>query len=119
MIVLTCRRCRGSGEIPNLQYEICQKMTSPSARQHFCIPGTDDCHDAEEWVRLGCAHEKTLPCPVCGGEGVLEFDEDEWDLSVQEGEEGDEGETHPASTTGQDGSDLRPGALPSDVTAPP
>ena len=118
MIVLTCRRCRGSGEVPNLQYEICQKMTSQSARQHFCIPGTDECEDAEEWVRLGCAHEKTLPCPVCGGEGVLEFDEDEWDLSVEEGEAGD-GETHPAGTPGQEGPDLRPPEPAGNVTTPP
>ncbi|MDD1646055.1 MAG: hypothetical protein LUP93_07115 [Methanomicrobiales archaeon] len=119
MIVLTCRRCKGSGEVPNLQYEICQKMTSAAARQHFCIPGTDECEDAEEWVRLGCAHEKTLPCPVCGGDGVLEFDEEDWDLSIDE-DDGEEGNgTHPGSTSGQETTDLLPPAPAGNVTTPP
>ncbi len=119
MIVLTCRRCRGSGEVPNLQYEICQKMNSAAARQHFCIPGTDECEEAEEWVRVGCGHEKTLPCPVCGGEGVLEFDEDEWDVSVDEGDgEGDDG-TRPGSTSGNEETDLRPPLPSGNVTSPP
>ena len=116
MIVLTCRRCKGSGEVPNLQYEICQKMTSAAARQHFCIPEEEECEDAEEWVRLGCAHERTLPCPVCGGDGVLEFDEEEWDLSIVEDEGEGDNDTRPGSASGQEGNDLSPPAPSGNVT---
>ncbi|HVP24910.1 MAG TPA: hypothetical protein VMS81_02920 [Methanomicrobiales archaeon] len=90
MIRLTCRRCKGTGVIPNVAYEACRTMQSQEAKRYFYMnqehetPGEDDRTN-------GCAvHEKTVTCPRCDGNGILEFDEEDWELSVmpEEDEEG-------------------------------
>jgi RecJ-like exonuclease len=82
MIRLTCRRCKGTGEIPNVAYEACRTMQSEEAKRYFYMDqehGTPEEADRSD----GCAvHEKTVPCPQCDGHGFLEFDEEEWELSV-------------------------------------
>ncbi len=90
MIRLTCRRCKGTGQIPNVAYEACRTMQSEEAKRYFYM---DQEHKPEETNEKGdaCAvHEKTASCPQCDGEGSLTFDEDEWELSVvpEEDEEG-------------------------------
>jgi len=90
MIRLICRRCKGMGTIPNIAYEMCRTMQSPEAKRHFYFD-FDDVPDKVPEGSDGCAvHEKTVPCPQCDGHGIVEFDEEEWDLAVipDEGEEG-------------------------------
>jgi RecJ-like exonuclease len=87
MIRLTCRRCKGTGTVPNIAYEVCRNMQSPEAKRHFYFD-YDDVADEVSEGSDGCAvHEKTVPCPQCDGNGVLEFDEEEWELSVDPEEE--------------------------------
>ena len=90
MIRLTCRRCKGTGKIPNLAYEVCRTMQSHETKRYFYMDQEHKPGEANE-KGDGCAvHEKTVPCPQCDGTGILEFDEDEWELSVlpDEDEEG-------------------------------
>jgi len=87
MIRLTCRRCKGTGTIPNVAYEACRTMQSHDAKRYFYM--NQEHETSEESDRPnGCAiHEKTVTCPQCEGTGVLEFDEEEWELSVVPEEE--------------------------------
>ena len=89
MIRLTCRRCKGTGEVPNVAYEACRTMQSEEAKRYFYMEQEDAPEEEEEAKEGdGCAiHEKTVTCPQCGGSGVLEFDEDEWELAVEPEEE--------------------------------
>ena len=90
MIRLICRRCKGTGAIPNIAYEMCRTMQSHEARRYFYMNQEHDSSEENDRSN-GCAvHEKTVPCPQCDGNGVLEFDEEEWELSVvpEEDEEG-------------------------------
>ncbi len=87
MIRLTCRRCKGTGTIPNPVFEACRTVQSPEAKRHFYYD-FDDVPDEANDRPDGCAvHEKTMPCPQCLGHGVLEFDEEEWELAVMPDEE--------------------------------
>jgi DnaJ-class molecular chaperone len=74
MIILTCRRCKGSGSIKNDQFRICQELKSHEIKN-------DGCNGVPERIE----------CPDCDGAGVLSFDEDEWDLQIID-EEGAAGE---------------------------
>lgn len=90
MIRLVCRRCKGTGAIPNIAYEMCRTMQSHEAKRYFYLD-SDDVPDEVKEMTNGCAvHEKTVPCPQCDGHGILEFDEEEWGVSVipEEDEEG-------------------------------
>jgi DnaJ-class molecular chaperone len=90
MIRLTCRLCKGTGVIPNVAYEACRTMQSQEAKRYFYINQEHNAEEANE-KGDGCAvHEKTVTCPQCDGNGVLEFDEEDWELSVmpEEDEEG-------------------------------
>jgi len=90
MIRLICRRCKGTGEILNVAYEACRTMQSEEAKRYFYLD-SDDIPDEVDDKPDGCAvQEKTVTCPQCDGQGVLEFDEEEWDLAV-EPEEDEEG----------------------------
>jgi hypothetical protein len=63
-------------------------MQSHDAKRYFYL---NQEHEEENNLSDGCAvHEKTVACPRCDGNGVLEFDEEEWELSVvpEEQEEG-------------------------------
>ena len=82
MIRLTCRRCKGTGTIPNIAYEICRTAQSHDVKRYFYFNREDVPREGDDQGN-GCAvHEKTVPCPQCEGEGSLEFDEDEWELTV-------------------------------------
>ncbi len=62
-------------------------MQSPEAKRHFYFD-YDDVPDEVGEGSNGCTvHEKTVPCPQCDGHGVVEFDEEEWELSVDPEEE--------------------------------
>lgn len=90
MIRLTCRRCKGTGTIPNVAYEVCRTMQSHEAKRYFYID-QDESPSENNTKPDGCAvHEKTVTCPQCDGGGSLEFDEEEWELAVvpEEDEEG-------------------------------
>ncbi len=92
-ITLKCKHCKGTGEVPNEQFEICKGLKSDELKRHFRIhvhaedleDGTQD--DLREAV---CDEPPTQPCPQCNGEGVLTFDEDAWELVVSGDEEGEE-----------------------------
>ncbi len=90
-ITLTCKRCKGTGTIPNEHFEICRALNSEAVKRHFRIHAqAEDLENGEvdDSAEAVCNESPTLPCPQCDGEGVLEFDEDKWDLLVtKEGEE--------------------------------
>ena len=82
MIRLTCRLCRGTGTVPNPVYEACRTIRSPEARRHFYFDYDGEPDQPEEGSD-GCAvHDRKVSCPQCLGHGVVEFDEEEWELSV-------------------------------------
>ena len=90
MIRLTCRLCKGRGTVPNIAYEACRTMQSQEAKRYFYLNQEHDTSEENDRTN-GCAvHEKTVPCPQCDGNGILEFDEEEWEVSVvpEEDEEG-------------------------------
>ena len=41
-ILLRCRLCKGTGEIPNEQYRIIQKLKSHDIKKYFHMPTEDD-----------------------------------------------------------------------------
>jgi hypothetical protein len=91
-LLLTCKRCKGTGVVPNEHFEICKALRSEETKRHFHVHAQTEELEAENdnagWEAI-CGEPPTVSCPQCDGEGVLEFDEDEWDLLVvpDEGEE--------------------------------
>lgn len=84
-IILTCKRCKGSGIIVNEHFEICKALKSDEARRHFHVHAKAERleSDADEALAMAeCGESPTVPCPRCNGEGTLEFDEDEWEIAV-------------------------------------
>jgi len=41
-ILLRCRLCKGTGEIPNEQYRIAQELKSHDIKKYFHMPTEDD-----------------------------------------------------------------------------
>jgi hypothetical protein len=65
-------------------------MQSHDAKRYFYM-NQEHTPGEENEKGDGCSvHEKTAICPQCDGEGSLEFDEEEWELTVvpEEDEEG-------------------------------
>ncbi len=82
-ILLTCRLCKGTGEIPNEQYRICQALESHETRRYFHMKTEDTVADEDILESDGCnGVPETVECPVCDGAGQIEFDEDEWQLRI-------------------------------------
>ncbi|MDI6720067.1 MAG: hypothetical protein QMD46_10705 [Methanomicrobiales archaeon] len=89
MYVLKCRRCGGSGLVPNDAYALCRLVKSEEARRYFGM--TADAEDpAAEWVRTQCGPEETVICGTCNGAGTIEFDDEDWELIVVPAEDGEE-----------------------------
>jgi DnaJ-class molecular chaperone len=94
-IILTCKRCKGTGVVPNERFEICKSLKSEEAKRHFRLhTETEEIEDEPEdaGVEAECGEPPTVACPQCDGEGVLEFDENEWDLLVVPEEDQDDGD---------------------------
>lgn len=84
-IILTCRRCKGTGKVVNDHFEICKALKSDAARRHFHVHAKTEMleSDADEaLIAAECGESPTIICPKCNGEGSLEFDEDGWEISV-------------------------------------
>jgi DnaJ-class molecular chaperone len=82
-ILLTCRRCKGTGEIPNEQYRICQALESHETRRYFHIKTEDTVEEDQLPESDGCKEvPEMVECPVCNGVGQIEFDEEEWQLRI-------------------------------------
>ena len=84
-IILTCRRCKGTGIIANEHFEICKALKSDEARRHFHVHAKAERLESDADEALGaaeCGESPTIPCPQCNGEGILEFDDDEWEFTV-------------------------------------
>ena len=88
-IVLTCRRCKGTGTVPNPKYEMCRTLKTKELQRYFRMSTPDEPEETDNMIRSECGEPKEDTCPVCEGDGVLEFDEKEWDLCVT-GTEGEE-----------------------------
>ncbi len=87
-ILLTCRRCKGSGVVPNEQYRICQELKSHDIKKYFHMPTEDMVSDDDLTEQNGCnTVTETMTCPVCDGAGSLAFDDDEWDIQIIADEE--------------------------------
>jgi hypothetical protein len=96
-IILTCKRCKGTGLVANEHFEICKALKSDEARRHFHVHAKAERleSDAEEALAAAeCGESPTITCPQCNGEGSLEFDDDEWEFTVvpvEDDETDDEG----------------------------
>ena len=87
-ILLTCRRCKGTGVVPNDQYRICQELKSHDIKKYFHMPTEDMVSDDDLAEQNGCnTVTETIACPVCDGAGSLAFDDDEWDIQIIADEE--------------------------------
>ncbi|MCQ8894121.1 MAG: hypothetical protein NQU46_05770 [Methanolinea sp.] len=91
-ILLRCRLCKGTGEIPNEQYRICQALRSHDVKKYFHMPTEDEVQTDTNVPQDACnGIPEKVECPVCEGAGTVEFDEDEWELQIVADEE-DHGE---------------------------
>jgi RecJ-like exonuclease len=87
MIILQCRRCGGTGEIPNEQFRICQEL-SLETKRYFHIQTENVTENKDERQYDACRNvPEKIPCPVCDGVGIIAFDEDEWELRIVADEE--------------------------------
>lgn len=88
MILLSCRNCKGTGVVPNEEHRLCEALKTHDIKKYYHIP-TEDEVDPDQDVPPDACHEvpETIPCPVCEGNGTIEFDEDEWDLRIVADEE--------------------------------
>lgn len=87
-IVLRCRLCRGTGEVPNEQFRICQELRSHEVKKYFHMQA-DDLQNSDDEIPPDACNgiPERIPCPACEGSGTLEFDEEEWDLQIVSGDE--------------------------------
>jgi hypothetical protein len=91
-IILTCKRCKGTGVVANEHFEICKALKSDEARRHFHVHAKAEMmeSDADEALMAAeCGESPTATCPQCDGEGVLEFDEAGWEMKVVPDEDAD------------------------------
>jgi hypothetical protein len=87
MIILQCRRCNGTGKIPNEQFRICQELT-PETRRYFHIQTENIIDDEDETQHDACRNiPEKITCPACEGMGIITFDEEEWELRIVADEE--------------------------------
>lgn len=83
MIVLRCRRCHGTGLVPNEQFQICQALQSDETRRYFHIPTEDQGGEDEDRQHDACRNvPEMVECPVCEGTGTIAFDEDDWEIRI-------------------------------------
>jgi len=83
MIILRCRRCKGTGLIQNEQYQICQALSSPDTQRYFHIPTEDQVGDDEDLQHDACRNvAEYVECPVCDGAGTIAFDDEEWEIRI-------------------------------------
>ncbi len=93
MIVLKCRRCKGTGLIPNEQFQICQALPSHETRRYFHIPTGDQVGEDEDRQQDACRNvPESIECPVCEGAGTIVFDEDDWELRIVGDDETENGD---------------------------
>ncbi len=91
-ILLRCRLCKGTGEIPNEQYRIAQELKSHDIKKYFHMPTEDDMTSTDGvFTDAYDSIPERVQCPVCEGAGTVAFDEDEWELQVIDDEEDVEG----------------------------
>jgi len=84
-IILTCRRCKGTGIIANEHFEICKALKSDEARRHFHVHAKTERLESdsdEALIAAECGESPTISCPRCNGDGTLEFDEEEWEIAI-------------------------------------
>lgn len=95
-ILLTCKRCKGTGTIANEHFQIFKALKSDEARRHFHVHAKAERLESdkdEALMAAECGECPDIRCPQCNGEGTLEFDEDGWEISVVPREDNDtEGE---------------------------
>lgn len=86
-ILLRCRNCNGTGEVPNEEHLLCSELKSHRVKQYFHIPTEEEIASDDVPPDACNGAPETIPCPVCEGNGTIEFDEDEWDLQIIADEE--------------------------------
>lgn len=84
-IVLTCKRCNGTGTITNEHFQICKALKSDEARRHFHVHAKVERLESDKddvMTVAECGESETITCPQCNGDGTLEFNEVEWEIMV-------------------------------------
>ena len=90
VILLVCRRCKGSGMVTNEDYQVCISTSSDAIKKYYQIHlhSDDENHAANENQYSDCQNiPRNVTCPICDGDGVLEFSEEEWEVKVEPDEE--------------------------------
>jgi len=83
MIILRCRRCSGTGLIPNEQYHICQALPSEETKRYFHIPTEEQVGDDEDRQHDACRNvPEYVECPICDGAGTIAFEDEEWEVRI-------------------------------------
>lgn len=105
MIILKCRRCRGSGVLPNHRARIKKVLQSHATKWYFGFPTDNDIEEVDDLPDAQYNEPDSLSCPVCSGRGTFALSPDDWELSVSgdsddiEGEEEEEEEDIPAEAS--------------------
>jgi len=84
-IILTCKRCKGTGIVTNEHFQICKALKSDEVRRHFHVHAKAERLESDQDEALlaaECGESPTISCPQCNGEGALKFDEDAWEMTV-------------------------------------
>jgi hypothetical protein len=68
--------------VPNEKYLLCKTMKSQEARKYFGLSDDEEREPSEEWIRTGCGLDENVTCPVCEGAGKLEYNDEDWELTV-------------------------------------
>lgn len=91
VILLICRKCNGSGKVTNEDYQVCMNASSDAIRKyyHIHLHSDGENHSIPENEYADCQNiPQTMTCPVCDGDGILEFSEEDWQLKIESDEPG-------------------------------
>ena len=94
-LILTCKRCRGRGVVPNEYHTVCQSHKSEELKRHFrmhAVAGDLEDGELDSPLEVECNEPPMVTCPQCSGHGIIEFDEEEWDFRVEPDIDDEDGE---------------------------
>ncbi len=94
-ILLTCKRCKGTGTIANERFRIYSALKSDEVKRHFQVHAKAERleSDGDEGPMMAeCGESPEIECPQCNGEGVLEFDEEGWEITMVPPDDDDPGD---------------------------
>ena len=92
MIILKCRRCHGSGTLPNNRARIKKALRSHATKRYFGMPTDNDIEEVDELPDAHFDEPDSLVCPACSGRGTLSLSPDDWEIAISDDSDNDEEE---------------------------